>query len=339
MQPVLSPNEDDYVSSEDSDFDPDRIPKEESDKSSNEGSESEDYTKDASISQKIRLSQKINEKFETKNSRNKTVNVRTRKTRNEKKKELSNDVDVDRDARGEGLFVKTRSKLAQEKSQMKDSNAVQASATIDVDAVWEAMKMGKPLPYLKESPALNSELSQSHQPDESIDRHEKIRLPSQILDDAHDSTITINRVYKFAGKTHSEQKVVASNSAEAKLYLQTNPDNSDAAPSPKPKRRPKLARRSKFEPVNEAILQRSDLCLGIKKKILTSVDPSSSEKKLNTVEKSALDWASFVDKEGIAHQLDAAGKSKDAFKARQEFLARVEQKKEYESRRARGLPV
>ncbi|RKF63311.1 SWR1-complex protein 5 [Golovinomyces cichoracearum] len=322
MQPVLSPNEDDYVSSEDSDFDPDRIPKEDSDKSSNEGSESEDFTKDASVSQRIRLSQKINEKFKTKNSRNKTVNVRSGKTRNEKKKELSNDVDVDRDIKGESLFVKTRT-----------------PATIDVDAVWEAMKMGKPLPYLKETPVLNSELSQSHQPDESIDRHEKIRLPSKIIDDAHDSTITINRVYKFAGKTHSEQKVVASNSAEAKLYLQTNPDNSDAPPSPKPKRHPKLARRSIFEPVNEAIPQRSDLCLGIRKKTLTSVDPSSPEKKLNTVEKSALDWASFVDKEGIAHQLDAAGKSKDAFKARQEFLARVEQKKEYESRRARGLPV
>lgn len=60
-------------------------------------------------------------------------------------------------------------------------------------------------------------------------------------------------------------------------------------------------------------------------------------KKLNTVEKSAMDWAGFVDKEGIKDELDAAGKSKGAYRARQEFLARVEQKKEEEARRARGL--
>jgi len=62
-------------------------------------------------------------------------------------------------------------------------------------------------------------------------------------------------------------------------------------------------------------------------------------KKLNTVEKSAMDWAGFVDKEGIADELDAAGKAKGAYKARQEFLARVEYKKDEEARRARGLPV
>jgi hypothetical protein len=46
-----------------------------------------------------------------------------------------------------------------------------------------------------------------------------------------------------------------------------------------------------------------------------------------------------VDKAGIKDDLDAAGKSKGAYRARQEFLARVEQKKEEDARRARGLPV
>lgn len=66
---------------------------------------------------------------------------------------------------------------------------------------------------------------------------------------------------------------------------------------------------------------------------------TGKEKKLNTVEKSAMDWAGFVDKEGIKDELDAAGKSKGAYKARQEFLARVEAKKVEDERRARGLPV
>lgn len=52
-----------------------------------------------------------------------------------------------------------------------------------------------------------------------------------------------------------------------------------------------------------------------------------------------MDWAGFVDKEGIKDDLDAAGKSKGAYKSRQEFLARIERKKEADERRARGLPV
>lgn len=83
-----------------------------------------------------------------------------------------------------------------------------------------------------------------------------------------------------------------------------------------------------------------DLHFGVRKDTgVVLLGAGKDAKKLNTVEKSAMDWAGFVDKEGIADELDAAGKSKGAYKSRQEFLARVEQKKEEESRRARGLPV
>jgi len=161
----------------------------------------------------------------------------------------------------------------------------------------------------------------------------------------------------FAGKVHTEQKLVPRNSAEAKLYLSSLPDPStntpvttdtttveEATPSyfTKPKRPTKKARRSIFEPIVEGLLQRTDLHFGVRKEG-SGVDlvavPGGKEKKLNTVEKSAMDWAGFVDKEGIKDDLDAAGKSKGAYKARQEFLARVERKKEEDARRARGLPV
>jgi hypothetical protein len=46
-----------------------------------------------------------------------------------------------------------------------------------------------------------------------------------------------------------------------------------------------------------------------------------------------------VDKEGIKDELEAAGKSKGAYKARQEFLNRVESKRVDDERRARGLPA
>lgn len=89
--------------------------------------------------------------------------------------------------------------------------------------------------------------------------------------------------------------------------------------------------------------QRTDLYFGIRRSetgiALSTIQAKGKEKKLNTVEKSAVDWAGFVDKEGIKDELDAAGKSKGAYKARQEFLARVEEKKVREERERRGLPA
>ncbi len=58
-------------------------------------------------------------------------------------------------------------------------------------------------------------------------------------------------------------------------------------------------------------------------------------KKLNTVEKSRMDWAGYVDREGIQDELALAGKSKDSFAERQQFLARSEIRMEDEPRRER----
>lgn len=162
--------------------------------------------------------------------------------------------------------------------------------------------------------------------------------------------IMIKRTYNFAGKVHIEQKLVSRNSAEAKLWLASQASSS-SAPEPeepqaedpssfsKPKRPTKKARKSVFEPVSE-IPKRTDLHFGPRKESgVALVDIGKDAKKMNTVDKSAMDWARFVDKEGIADELDAAGKSKGAYKARQEFLARVESKRIEDERRARGLPV
>ena len=58
-------------------------------------------------------------------------------------------------------------------------------------------------------------------------------------------------------------------------------------------------------------------------------------KKLNTVEKSRMDWAGYVDKEGIKDELELAGKSKGSYTAREDFLARSEARREEDSRRVR----
>lgn len=149
---------------------------------------------------------------------------------------------------------------------------------------------------------------------------------------ADEDMIRIKRTYNFAGKVHTEEKMVPRDSAEAKLYLESEEGKAPLDASP-PKRATRKAFRSAFEPITDALAKRSDLNLGMAARLQASKDAEA--KKLNTVEKSRMDWAGYVDKEGIKDELKLAGKSKHSYAARQDFLARSEALREEESRRAR----
>jgi hypothetical protein len=154
-----------------------------------------------------------------------------------------------------------------------------------------------------------------------------------------DAMIRIKRTYNFAGKVHTEEKLVARDSAEAKLYLASLGEADPAAAAEgdqPPKRMPRKAFRSIFEPVTDQLQQRSDLNLGMGVlRRARELATRAEAKKLNTVEKSRMDWAGYVDKEGIKDELELAGKSKTSFVGRQDFLARSEARREEEARRAR----
>lgn len=152
--------------------------------------------------------------------------------------------------------------------------------------------------------------------------------------------IKIKRTYNFAGKVHTEEKLVQRDSAEARLYLASQGENAtdaaaadDEADQPD-KRMPRKAFRSAFEPIVNAAEQgqRADLNLGMAVRLQARQEKA---KKLNTVEKSRMDWAGFVDKEGIKDELALAGRAKGAFADRQDFLARSEARREEEARRVR----
>lgn len=154
--------------------------------------------------------------------------------------------------------------------------------------------------------------------------------------------IKIKRTYNFAGKVHTEEKLVPRDSAEARLYLASQGEHggasSDAAAAAAnvdgPERRmPRKAFRSVFEPVMvTGDGQRTDLNLGIAVRLQARDEKA---KKLNTVEKSRMDWAGFVDKEGIKDELVLAGKAKGSFANQQQFLARTEARREEDARRVR----
>lgn len=145
------------------------------------------------------------------------------------------------------------------------------------------------------------------------------------------SMIRIKRTYNFAGRVHTEEKLVPRDSAEAKLYLASQ--DPEAPTDSSEKRAPRKAFRSAFEPRIDILPQRADLNLGMAARIKAGKEAQA--KKLNVVEKSRMDWAGYVDKEGIKDELELAGKSKDSYMAREDFLAKSEARRDEESRRAR----
>jgi Bucentaur or craniofacial development len=164
-------------------------------------------------------------------------------------------------------------------------------------------------------------------------------MPSSSAEGGPDNMIIIHRTYNFAGKVHTEEKMVARDSAEARLWLQSQPSEAHSQPGgskfSKPLRPPKKARRSIFEPIADPLPQRTDLRFGVNANSNRQTGLPVYAKKLNTVEKSKMDWAGFVDKEGIKDELEMAGKAKGSYMNQTEFLVRVEEKREEEARKAR----
>ena len=137
--------------------------------------------------------------------------------------------------------------------------------------------------------------------------------------------ITIKRTYVFAGQTTTEEKLVPASSAEARLYLQSQEasqhaqQQSSTTPNGKPALRRPKKRVSMFDPNPNGVPG--------------AAATSNRGPKLNTIEKSKLDWAGYVDKEGMKEELDKAEKGKEGYLGKMDFLGRVEAKREVASKK------
>lgn len=102
---------------------------------------------------------------------------------------------------------------------------------------------------------------------------------------------------------NTETKTVPISSAEAKLYLSQQSSKTKASPpssSNAVKLRPPFARLSAFDPNPPTKYPRA---FSAAKNLGTATKPTQLKgdegPKLNTVEKSKMDWAEYVDREGI----------------------------------------
>ncbi|KAI1180343.1 bucentaur or craniofacial development-domain-containing protein [Nemania sp. FL0916] len=331
---VVEPEiDDEYASEDDSDFAPDAAPAEAGSELGSE-SESDDGHPATAIPKRKRTDVDATE-GDLDNSGDEAI---LKKGKKRQRKARRNSGDAVEDEGGEGGLIKTRRQRAQEKAERK-LLAVTGPVTVDVDDLWAQMTAAPVIP-----PKSNVEHDKENQQPRQRGTDENapaVKPTSRGPNDAESSDmIKIKRTYNFAGKVHTEEKLVARDSAEAQLYLASHDPKLALADADaehedeRLKRKPRKAFRSAFEPVVEGFAQRADLKLGMDLRLQLR-EQQAKAKKLNVVEKSRMDWAGFVDKEGIKDELALAGKSKQSYVNRQDFLQRVEAKKEAEARQAR----
>ncbi|KAG5945080.1 swr complex subunit [Claviceps monticola] len=328
---LLADDDEQYASSQDSDFAPDAAPEAASDASDSEDAPVDGPLKRTHAEAVAGPSDREDHGYD--NSGDEAIIGKGRKRRR-RAQERGQLVDEDKEG-GPGGLVKTRAQRAAEKEERKYT-VNNEPVTIDVDALWAQMISGKPAkpskPSTKVAPTtdeIDSAVAQV-----AFVASDTRAAPSTECPPS--DTIRIKRTYNFAGKVHTEEKVVARDSAEAKLYLATHqgkeapPADSDAFTT---KRTTKKAFRSAFEPSLDLGPGRTDLNLGLAARMQAGREAQA--KKLTTVEKSRMDWAGYVDKEGLQDELVLASKSKDSYAARQDFLARSEAIREDDARKAR----
>ncbi|KAF2396442.1 BCNT-domain-containing protein [Trichodelitschia bisporula] len=269
-----------------------------------------------------------------------TIQERKKKRRKAESDAAEADDEVLSDGEGgEGGFVKTRAQRRNEVQERRPLARVDG-ATIDVDALWAQMssapvgKPPEPPPAPRENPG---------------------------------DYIVIKRSTAFAGQVTTEERRVLKSSKEAQLYLAEQealkkkeaekeaaqaeaPMDDRDGPSRLPLRRP-LKRPQRFEPNPSGLVKglpaHQQLRWPRSKPAVSDAENSDIQgvqvrsnlapaTKLNTVDKSRHDWAGFVDKEGIADELDEYGKSKQNYSGRADFLNRTEHRREQERRAAKA---
>lgn len=216
---------------------------------------------------------------------------------------------------GSGGIIKTRARRKAEaegkvpKPPEDSSKVVSGQTSVDVDALWKEMNGSSPAKVSSSSSPANTPSSAAH----------------NIHDDEF---ITINRTYKFAGEVKSETKRVLRNSAEGQDFLREEKRKESEAQQAEKDAEGSRRLSSSDEHNDRARLladpQRRSRGPAKRKPSLLEEYQMNKTKKINSLEKSRLDWLGFVDKEGIKD--DLTRHNKGGYLDKQSFLNNVDEK-------------
>ncbi|EUC37736.1 hypothetical protein COCCADRAFT_1399 [Bipolaris zeicola 26-R-13] len=333
---------DKYHESSDEDFDPNAAPAEDA-----SSSEDEDHVTIEPAQRKGK--RKVPQDVELDSGDEVTIQAARRKRSKKKGNKGNKDDDaeliISDDEGGEGGLVKTR---AQRRTEGKEARPLARTegATVDVDALWAQM-MAAPLKPLQESKMQEADAPTQHTPVTNIQASAE-----------EEEQLTVKKTFTFAGQDTTEEKQIPRSQLDK--YLKDGWKQTEATPAaespahssgqPDSKIRRPLRRPSRFDPNPTGYVralapefQLSWPRTNVRPELETAAEvdtaalPKKAEKtqKLNVVDKSRMDWTGFVDKEGIAEELDTHGKTKEAYLGRMEFLAGVEARREEERRNAK----
>ncbi|TGZ85644.1 BCNT-domain-containing protein [Ascodesmis nigricans] len=221
-----------------------------------------------------------------------------------RKRTYSND-----DFGGEGGLIKTRAQRALEQ-RSKAGGVGEGKATSNVDDLWAEMNA---TPIRKALPAKETPSDTSR--DEEGKDKSATEQPKEVLSATGERMVAIKSTYEFAGETITEEKLVPASSFTARAHQSSTASDtpspgSGSDPSAPPRRRVPKKRASAFDAA------------------AASRAKPAAPAKLNTLEKSRLDWAGFVDKEGIGDDLQKWNKGDKGYLERQAFLSRVEENRD-----------
>lgn len=273
--------------------------------------------------------------------------ARKKKSKKQKKGKKGQDEDDELLSDGDGGLIKTRAQRRVEQIE-KRPLARTEGATVDVDALWAQMIAAPLKPVEPEQP---------REPDSIVDETTPTASKPAPAAVEEEEQVSIKKTYTFAGQDTTEEKSVPRSQLEKYIVdgwqaVEVADKPSETVSKPKANtskiRRP-LRRPSRFEPnptgyvralAPEYQLTYPRATAAVAQNTLMpppDLPAKGKEKtqKLNVVDKSRMDWTGFVDKEGIAEELDTHGKTKEAYLGRMEFLAGVEAKREEERKRVR----
>lgn len=316
--------QEEYDENADEDFNPDKAAADE------DASSSED---EVAIAEPAKESKK--RKTEATDDLDSGDEATIREQKRKRKKKAAAQADAE-ESGGEGGFVRTRAQRHAEHVERKErKRTTTGEVTIDVDQIWaelNSVPIGRPPPP----------------PPKAVDAMEVDDERNKENASAPEDMITIKRHIEYAGEVTEVEETVRKSSKEAQRYLKEHPE---ADPDYKPPmradiqlRRP-LKRPSMFEPnpigtvkgvpperLRPRAPSRFDVLMAEKR---IEEELKKKAEKMTTVQKSALDWKGFVDKEGLGEELDEYGKSKRGYLARENFLGRADAAREDAARAAR----
>ncbi|RIA86939.1 bucentaur or craniofacial development-domain-containing protein [Glomus cerebriforme] len=232
----------------------------------------------------------------------------------------------------------------------KESNTIDEERKSKIDALWAELNADddySPIPT-KPDDNVNDKNLLNNKPDET-NVIEKQKFP---LNKVPISTkmITITKTYKFAGDIITEHKQVPEGSDEAIAFLEEQKESNEVSTTCNETSNPILPTSSKTLNTKSSSsnvqkikspLPKSDnrsinsSKLGRSKINLDQLSASFKKKptKLNTLEKSKMDWKKYVEQEQIVDELKYH--NKNGYIEKQEFLQRTYERQESEIRSLR----